>query len=123
LAFNGWQQSFFLNGGTELKEELKILRLLGQIRALLEQYEIESWITHLADLETHFQEAITSGEDWKKQEVLDELDDLYGGMGSFNDLVITHQPSLVISRQELVIVNDELNKLRRQLYRALRKAH
>jgi hypothetical protein len=123
LAFNDWQQSFFLNGSTELKEELEILQLLGQIRALLERYEVGSWITHLADLETRFQEAIISGEDWKKQEVLDELDGLYGGMGSFNDLVIPHQPSVVISRQELVVANDELSKLRRQLHRALRKAH
>jgi hypothetical protein len=122
LAFGGSPLSFLLNGGSELKDELEIVQLLGQMRALLEQHRVWSWTTHFAALETDFEEAITSGEDWKKQEVLYELDDLFGGMGSFNDLVITSQSDPLLSRQELVKANDELNKLRRQLYRALREA-
>jgi hypothetical protein len=106
-----------------LKDELEILQLLGQIGALLEQHRVWSWATHFTALETDLEKAITSGEDWKKQGVWYDLDDLFGGMGSFNDLVITSQSDPLPPMQELVKANDELNKLRRQLYRALRKAH
>ena len=99
-------------------DDSRIQRLLEQIRSLLERHQVESWSPYFVELEKHFQQAIMSNEDWKKQEVLEELDGLFGGMGSFNDLIIARSPHAA-SRQELATVNDELNRLRRQLYRAL----
>jgi hypothetical protein len=121
LACSGSPRGSCLNGDTELTEEQRFLGLLEQIIALLELHEVRHWPARLADIAARFREAGATGEEWKRREALDELRGLYGGMGSFNDLVIGERGAPVTARLELAAINDELNALRRRLYRSLRK--
>jgi hypothetical protein len=104
-----------------LTEEERLLELLEGITSLLELHEVRDWSARLADLAARLHKAGISGEEWKKREVLDELKGLFGGMGSFSDLVIGERNAPVAARRELTVINDELNSLRRRLYRSLRK--
>ncbi|MCO6452586.1 MAG: hypothetical protein J5I90_17530 [Caldilineales bacterium] len=49
------------------------------------------------------------------------MEELFGGMGSFNDYVITAQHGDVISRRQELVVNRDLNSLRHQLALAIRE--
>lgn len=95
-------------------------RLLSQIRSLLERYQVKFWAAHFAELERRFKMVYRSGNDRAKREILEQLDDLYGGMGSFNDLTISSLNDAVSAEDE-ILATDNLNRLRRQLYRMLQE--
>ncbi len=99
-----------------------IERLLAEIRLLLEQYQVKYWTDYFAGLEEGFEIARVRELDWRRQELLNELAELYGGMGSFNDYVITKLHGDAISRQDEFVVNEKLNHLRHQLATAIREA-
>lgn len=99
-----------------------IEQLLAEIHLLLEQYQVKYWTDYFAGLKSEFEVARIRGLDWRKQELVDELADLYGGMGSFNDYVITKLHGDAISRQDEFAVNAKLNHLRHQLAIAIGKA-
>jgi hypothetical protein len=102
-------------------KEGEIQRLVSQLRSLLEQHQVDFWAQHLAELEEQFKIAYASNKDSAKRDILDKLDELYGGMGSFNDVVITSQHGDAVARDAEVAVNEQLNNLRQQLYQALQE--
>lgn len=99
--------------------ELEIQQLLTQIRSLLERYQVKFWADQIADLEEQFKKAYASGNDRAKRRALDQLEELYGGMGSFNDLFISSTSGDAISPEDESAVNKQLSHLRRQLYQVL----
>lgn len=48
--------------------------------------------------------------------ILEEIKSWYGGMGSFNDLIISNYNGHLIEEKYEKELNDELNKMRNQIY-------
>ena len=48
--------------------------------------------------------------------VFEEIQSWFGGMGSFNDLVISRYNDHLIDEKDEQRLNDHLNKLRREIY-------
>lgn len=99
-----------------------IEQLLMEIHLLLERHQVKDWANYFANLRERFELAFARGTDWRKQELVDELADLYGGMGSFNDYVITKLHGDAIAQQDEVVANTKLNDLRHRLAIAIGKA-
>jgi hypothetical protein len=95
--------------------ETQIESVLQQIIALLKKHQVHQWTDVLENLERTFSEACLSGDKKAKLYALEEMGQLYGGMGSFNDLQITHIGGHNIAPQEEITVNETLNSLRNQL--------
>jgi len=47
---------------------------------------------------------------------VDEICSWYGGMGSFNDLIISANNDHILNREDDAKLNDKLNKLRTDIY-------
>ena len=101
--------------------ELPILAKLEEIRSILERHKVQFWPDFLAERARQLQAAYSLGHKRAKQEALEELEMLYGGMGSFNDLVISREGGHDITIRNAPGVNDKLNKLRSQLYQMIQK--
>lgn len=99
-----------------------IEQLLAEIHLLLAHHQVKYWTDYFAKLRREFEGVRLRGLDWRRQELVDELAELYGGMGSFNDYVITNLHGDVISRQDEFAVNAKLNHFRHQLAIAIGKA-
>ena len=101
--------------------ELLIRTTLEKIRKILERHKVQSWPDFLAEREHQLLTAYSSGQTWAMREALKELDMLYGGMGSFNDLVINREAGDDIAIKDAPGVNKELNELRSQLYQMIQE--
>jgi hypothetical protein len=98
----------------------KALDILREIRALLDRYRAEPWASRIRELEARADGALRQGPDWARQEAVDELRDLFGGMGSFDDAVISSLKGDAIAGSREAAVNAELSRLRDELYETLR---
>ena len=87
----------------------EIKDLLIQIGTLLERFNEDSWSNAFKRLVIEYQEQPT--------ETRGRIISLYGGMGSFNDIVLYHQGNVVQSE------NDELDRMRSRLYQLCRQSN
>jgi len=101
--------------------ELLILAKLEEIRNILERHKVQFWPDFLAERARQLQAAYSSGHKRAKQEALEELEMLYGGMGSFNDLVISREGGHDIASRDVPKINAKLNKLRSRLYQVIQE--
>lgn len=101
--------------------DLLIRKKMEKIRSILERHKVRFWPNLLAERERQLLEAYSSGYRWAKLEALEEIEMLYGGMGSFNDLVISREAGDDIEIKDTPNVNEELNKLRSQLYQMIQE--
>ena len=101
--------------------ELLIREKLEKIRNILERHKVQFWPDFLAERERQLLAAYSSGHRWARREALEELEMLYGGMGSFNDLVISREGGHDIAIKDAPAVNERLNKLRSQLYQMIQE--
>ena len=100
---------------------LSVESLITGIRSLLEQYRVKYWTEYFKQIEKEFERARLLKSDWRRHELLEGLQELYGGMGSFNDYVITRFHGDAVPSADEVAVNKELNYLRHQLALAIRE--
>jgi len=101
--------------------ELTVEYLIMEIRKLLQQYRVRYWTEYFGQMEQQLELARLNKQDWRRNELLQELTELYGGMGSFNDYVITSMHGDMISRSNEIRVNARLNDLRHQLAETIRE--
>jgi len=101
--------------------EQEIQHLLNQIRSLLERYRVKFWADYFAELEEYFKTAYMSGQSMAKRGAINRLEELYGGMGSFNDLTISRLGGDAISREEGPMATEALDCLREQLYQMIQE--
>jgi hypothetical protein len=80
----------------------RIPDLLLRLAELLEQHDEESWGTALRRLLLEYETAPT--------EVRAKIRQLYGGMGSFNDLILQDEHGPLRNK------NDDLDRLRKELF-------
>jgi hypothetical protein len=99
--------------------DMRISNLLNEIRLLLEFYAVEPWRHRIAQLADDAARVYQNESGWARQNLLEELTELFGGMGSFNDLVISAQNGDRIDRDQEPEANKRLNELRERLYEAL----
>lgn len=103
-----------------MSEQL-ILAKLEEIRNILERHKERFWSDFLAERIQQLHWAYSSGHRGAMQGALEELEWLYGGMGSFNDLVICKERGHAITIEDAPGINEELNKLRSQLYQMIQE--
>lgn len=89
---------------------------------MLDRYRDTYWLQHIKNLESQYLTFFLNGNEHQKDSYLEELQKLFGGMGSFNDFVIDvlngHQIS---SRHDAITATNELNVLRSKLYIVIQK--
>ncbi|MDB4297352.1 hypothetical protein N9901_01215 [Flavobacteriaceae bacterium] len=100
----------FLNKN-ESKNEMN--KTIHSIIILLEMYDENSWVES-------FKKSQFSIENNEFLAIYN-LKKIYGGMGSFNDLVICKMNKHKIEEEDETTVNNELDFLRKTLYQQLRK--
>ena len=86
-----------------------LIQLLITCEALLRKVGEDFW----ADKLLLIIQRSSSGLDMK---LLEGVISFYGGMGSFNDLIISHHNDHVVMEKEEDRLNDELAKLRSEIY-------
>ncbi len=96
--------------------ESEILQLLIRIRRILEDHDVKFWVDHFAGLERDFNKAIAAGDHGTLLQGMKRIAEMYGGMGSFNDLFINERAGDRIEPGKESTVNRELGILRTQLY-------
>jgi hypothetical protein len=79
----------------------KIRIILREIVAILAAHGVEQWKVVLADLQERFEKANASGNVSLMAAALEDLKELFGGMGSFNDVFISPEAGHHISRTEV----------------------
>lgn len=102
-----------------MKQE-QIEATIQQTLLLLEEHEECYWSGKLQGILDRAQRARALGKA-SKAAVLDEIEHLYGGMGSFNDLVISRLAGHKVSAEEAAAANQELDLLRERLYKLLQE--
>lgn len=95
--------------------EETILRLLGDLEVLLKTYKVAAWSDEISNLRQEYQIALEEDRQENKEIVLNRVKELFGGMGSFNDYVITHLHGDAILADQEQTVNSYLNALRHEL--------
>jgi len=94
---------------------------LDIIIATLNKYGVEDWYNILSDKKDRLNKAFDSGNtEWIISQ-LEELIEVYGGMGSFTDLFITNKAGHRISDEKTSEINQEFRKFRTDLFLALQK--
>jgi len=101
--------------------ELLLQTKLEEIRNILERHKVQFWPAFLAERERQLLAAYSSGHKGTKLKVLEDLEMLYGGMGSFNDLVISKEGGHDITTKDAPNVNEKINKIRTQLYQMIQE--
>ncbi|CAG0943624.1 hypothetical protein ANRL1_01427 [Anaerolineae bacterium] len=94
----------------------EILEVMRQIKLLLERHRVKFWAKEFNYLEEDLKNAYASGSNNRKREGLEQILKIFGGMGSFSDLYINEAAGHEISPDEQTSVNQELDKLKSQLY-------
>ena len=97
-----------------------ILEVLDRLVSLLEEYQVRAWLEHIKYLRNTYQKAIGSERPQDKQFALEEIMNLFGGMGSFSDYTITHLHDDMIEKEQEYAVNKYLDNLRHKLCRLMR---
>jgi hypothetical protein len=97
----------------------EILALLNELWVLMDKYQVHSWKHPLKILHVNYQKAINERDVQSQYLALTEIKELFGGMGSFNDYVITHLHGDAVSESEEQEVNKNLNHLRHRLAAAV----
>ena len=97
----------------------EIQEVLGRIRALMEQHQVGFWTEFFCDVEQRFQTACTMEDEPTQRQLKTLLMDIYGGMGSFGDVFITHLAGDAIAPEDVSPTNRELRELRSRLYELL----
>ena len=91
-----------------------IEHLIERIIFLLKDNDCSDWISI-------FKELLHGCKTRQEDEVVKKILSIYGGMGSFNDLVLQKNYKKSMSEEEYEILlegNDKLDKLRHELYNA-----
>ncbi len=91
----------------------EIQAVLTQLESILEKYKVNGWPELLEDFQRQLREA---DDEKRKKLFLQRLDGLFGGMGSFGDIVITHMAGHAIRSSEESVINGEFRRLRSHLY-------
>jgi len=97
-----------------------ILELLDSLIELLKKHQVNVWLEHLLDIRNAYHQSLVNARSQDMEIALAKLNTLFGGMGSFNDYVITSLHGDCVNREEEHIVNQKLNYLRRRLAKAVR---
>jgi hypothetical protein len=84
---------------------------LEETVCLLAQVQERHWLRWLRDCLEQIRNGDTSG--------LGKFRSAFGGMGSFNDLVIRQQNGHKVTSEEYPAINDRLESLRREIYRLM----
>jgi hypothetical protein len=92
-----------------------ILELLNDLSILLDKYQVGPWSEKIKRLRSTYQQAILNNHQQDKYSALEEIKDLFGGMGSFNDYTITHLHGDCIDESQEQEANRLLNNLRHKL--------
>jgi hypothetical protein len=94
--------------------DTKINKLAERVRLLsdlLSEHGEDGWAGFLETCH----EQIISGEPYG----LEELNTVFGSMGSFNDMVLTHRNGLKLSQEEINEANDKLSTLNSEIFSRL----
>lgn len=102
-------------------DALSIRSVLEEIISTVEKYELLYWSEILKKIQSNLVKAYSSGHAWAIKEILEDLDSMYGGMGSFNDFVISPHDNLQVKRGEISAANERLNYLRDRLYELIQE--
>lgn len=92
--------------------------ILEEIIRILETYGVERWVRILNDIKGQLGRAHQRGSEKLALEALEHLKDLYGDMGSFDDLFISAESGHNIPASEVGQVNARLQRLQTELYQA-----
>ncbi len=95
---------------------LRILDLLHIICTILDRHNERFWSEQVADIQKRLKRALDSGSTSWILTLLEEIRELYGGMGSFGDIFITHQAGHDIEPGEVSGVNSRFQELQDSLY-------
>ena len=94
---------------TDFDEQLASLRAnVDQVVALLREHGEDHWLSWAARCQREL--------DGHNSQALDHILGAYGGMGSFNDLLILASNGHVIQPQDEAAVNDHLAHLRTAIW-------
>ena len=96
--------------------ENEIQQVLEKIRIILEGRQEGYWADYFSDLEEEFRKAIDPPELNRERKILQRISEIFGGMGSFNDVFINVHAGHNIKPEEVSTVNRELGELRSRLY-------
>ena len=99
----------------------QILGLLDEINTVLVAHRVQKWFDFLSDTSTRLRDAAGTHNSKETLSILEELDSLFRGMGSFNDLFITNQAGHDILPGEIDAVNANLQSLQEELFCATRE--
>ena len=96
-----------------------ILNLLDDLEKILDRYSIDDWAQTLRWHKERLKAAIGSASIKGTQYELEMIRELYGGMGSFNDINITTEDARVARPEAVAVTNNIFQGLKSQLYSEL----
>lgn len=97
----------------------KIRTILEEIIGLMTKYHVEPWREILEAIAGQLERAMESERPKHAVEALESLKELYGGMGSFNDVFISPEAGHQIPHSKVNSVNAELQRLQTLLYQEI----
>ncbi len=97
----------------------QISETVGQIANLLERYKVKFWAATFKETHEKLERAITNGWEHDISTAIRTMRSWYGGMGSFNDLIISNLNRDEIAEQEETSANKKLQDLSSKLYSEL----
>jgi len=93
---------------------MNLIELLDSCEALLRSVHEDFWANKIIGIKQKVDNNVDIY-------ILEEIESWYGGMGSFNDLIISNYNGHLIEEKYEKELNDELNKVRNQIYQEVIK--
>lgn len=94
----------------------QITEVVGQLADLLGHYQVRFWSSEFKDAHQKLRDAAANGWENDVLAFVRKIRSWYGGMGSFNDLVITKDNGDQIADEEESSANQHLQELSNRLY-------
>jgi hypothetical protein len=104
-----------VNSASRMRER-EIIQQLTECAKLLRRFQIHGWTEEFERATSDMNRAYAADDLTFKLRTLTNLRNLYGGMGSFNDIFICIENNAIIKADQVTTVNAELQQMQSALY-------